>query len=365
MNSRKITAVIAAVCLASALVSCSNIAQDDKETAPVSENAAATEAVTGTPSEETIATAEETEKHYEAPSAIEYPDKRLELSGDHDDIIKVDENSYVEGDGFYLFILKGSTVRGDYAVNVRRVMDELEKLYGMSFDMTDYAEEDDWKDFYYGGSFKDINTDFARISILVMPDPGDGTIEWAWKNEVKLFDTDLDCEGMTFDTVYHELAHVLRMHQGEGLGQVMEEGVALYAQDKLARTFDYPDWSIIQYIDTEDGFTSPYDHSEIIKDPEGVFAEVMTEERNTAQRNYQYGIRFVTFLMEEYGPDVILKISEVSRGYEFDENDADTVIEIIKTATSDDVFERFAAWLPEGWDAFCNDYVSYMRQFGL
>ena len=55
--------------------------------------------------------------------------------------------------------------------------------------------------------------------------------------------------------------------------------------------------------------------------------------------------------------------------YEFAENgtgtDIDTVVKVIKEATSQDVFIRFKKWVPGGWKKYCKDYLKYMKKFGL
>ena len=61
--------------------------------------------------------------------------------------------------------------------------------------------------------------------------------------------------------------------------------------------------------------------------------------------------------------NVIKDISDTATASNLQYGDTDMVISIIKQATSEDVFERFSAWLPEGWDRFSNEYNNYMSQF--
>ena len=154
------------------------------------------------------------------------------------------------------------------------------------------------------------------------------------------------------------------------LGSVMEEGVALYAQDRLSRENDYPNWSMLQYV-TYGGYVSMYDDSVIYDDPEEEFIRASLAERSGSQTDYQYGFRFVMFLMENYGTDIISKISVKAREYDLsslesvspDEKDMRTVVEIIKSCTEDDVFAKFVKWLPSGWEAYCREYVKYIERF--
>jgi len=293
-----------------------------------------------------------------------YSDKAVEpvlkLSGDANDIITVESNSYYEGDRFVLFFEKGVTVDGAIADKVKQAMNDNEKVLGLSYDEYGYAEPTNWRGELFGGAFTGINEDMKKVNVLVMKDPKDGSIEWADSDCVLLFDTDFDLRNNVFDTVYHELAHALRLRNGSNLGQIIEEGVALYAEDRVSRLQKYPDWSIIQYVNYG-GYQSTYDDKDLIADPEGYFTTINNEERSAAQNHYQYGIRFITFLYDEYGNDVLKTITENSHKYTYRYNDTETIVKIIKESTSEDVFDRFRKWLPEGWKAFGKDYVEYIE----
>ena len=125
---------------------------------------------------------------------------------------------------------------------------------------------------------------------------------------------------------------------------------------------------MIQYINCY-GYSTPYSDKNLKEDPEKEFIRAATSPRSSEQPEYQFGVRFVYFLTEEYGNDVIKKISETSRKYEFAENgtgtDIDTVLKVLKEDTSEDVFTRFKKWVPGGWKKYCKDYLKYMKKFGL
>ena len=292
----------------------------------------------------------------------------IKFSGKAKNVFTLKADSYYEGDKFFIFAQKGATLRGDTAKNISTIMGDLEKLFNMSYKKTEFTHEDNWRDIYFGGSFKGINSDLSKISIIILKDPKDGSIETAWGNEATLFDTDFDSVKGTYETVYHELAHVLRLRQGKNLSSVIEEGVALYAQDKLSRKYKKADWEMIQYINCY-GYSTPYSDKNLKEDPEKEFIRAATSPRSSEQPEYQFGVRFVYFLTEEYGNDVIKKISETSRKYEFAENgtgtDIDTVLKVLKEDTSEDVFTRFKKWVPGGWKKYCKDYLKYMKKFGL
>jgi hypothetical protein len=121
---------------------------------------------------------------------------------------------------------------------------------------------------------------------------------------------------------------------------------------------------LIQYYDA-DGYIVNYDTSEMKKDPEKVFREVNGAPRSKEQPEYAYGIRFVHFLFETYGMDVVKKLSVAAAKYDFSYDDTAAIIRVLKEATSDDVFERFAQWLPDGWKNWCAEYKEYMKPYGF
>ncbi len=311
--------------------------------------------VTESSEEVTEETEEECEEH------------QITFSGVPEEISTIMCDCYYEGDDYVIFFKEGCVVPGDTVVNIDLILDELEELYGMPFDTNPDAQEDDWRRVYFTGGFENVNADMSKSTIIVLPDPHDETIEWTFYNEMMVYDSDLFKDGDTFSTLVHELTHLYRLKRGECLGSVMEEGIALYAEDMIMRDLGLPAWNAIQYI-SYDNYLVEYDTTDLYNDPEAAFIEATDSPRSAEQIDYQYGKRFIVFLMEEYGPDVIATITENSVDYNIgkrsDENDA-IVIELIKASTSDDVFERFVQWLPNGYYEFCGEYVEYMHQFGL
>ncbi|MBO7425387.1 MAG: hypothetical protein J6U23_06880 [Clostridiales bacterium] len=328
---------------------------------------------TNEPTSEQTEKAEETTTTETTPSPSPTPtptpeplEPRIELSGDSDEIVTITENSYYEGDTYIIYFMAGCEVPADCAVNIDEIIKDLEDFYGLSFDRNDYVTDSDWREYYCDGAFQNINTDLTKGDIIVIPDPGDGSIEWADNNEIMLFDCDLYRDGDFYDSMIHELAHLLRQKQGPYIGTILEEGIAVYATDQLCRGYNYPNWDLIQYIDY-DNYLIAYDIAGLVADPEAEFISINDEPRDSDQFQYQYGVRLVAFLMEEYGPDVIAKISENAASHTFTEfgtND-EVFIQIIKESTSDDVFERFADWVPNGWYKYSAEYVDYMGRFGL
>ncbi len=147
-------------------------------------------------------------------------------------------------------------------------------------------------------------------------------------------------------------------------GNIIEEGIGLYAEDILCRKSNVANWDMIQYYDV-DGYEVNFDTTEMKKDPEKVFREVNGAPRSAEQPEYAYGIRFVHFLFETYGSDVVKKLSDTALRYEFNYDDTAAILRVLKEATSDDVFDRFAKWLPDGWKNWCVEYKEYMKPYGF
>ncbi len=292
------------------------------------------------------------------------PDPPLILSGEAQDQITLEDYDYYEGDNYVLNFERGAVIYGDIALRIELVMADLEGYYGLSYGNEGYEAPSEWKTDYGFYALGRVNRDQSKIDIIICRDVGDGTIQWSTSNEVKLFDADLTPDAQSLGIVYHELTHLLRLRQSPSLGQVLEEGIAIHSADHFSRERGEPYWDMVQFIDT-DTMHCMFDDSFILSDPEEAFREANTCDRSGDQIEYQYGIRFVTFLIEEYGPDIVSTLSENAAARTFTDTDNDTIIEIIKESTSDDVFERFAEWLPSGWADYSNGWASYMSGLGL
>ena len=309
---------------------------------------------------ETTTVEETTEETIPEPS-----EPVAEFSGNAEDTIVFEENTYYESEDFFIFFEKGSTVRGDTIENLTQVMRDEEELFGMSYDSDYVISDDDWRQIYFGGDFKYVNTDLSKPNILILKDPEDASICWAFGNEVMIFDTYTDPDNPEFQETYHEFAHLLRLQQSGSLGSTLEEGIAVYAQYELCKNNNAPAWDMIQYL--EGGlYDSPYDHSYIYADPEGEFVASSLAPRDGEHRDYNYGFRFVRYLVETYGIEMIDTISQCAREQDLNGDvQTDLLVQIIKENTSETVFDDFAAWLPSGWDDFGREYADYMEQFGF
>ena len=289
-------------------------------------------------------------------------EQRIEFSGDPDDVVVIDVKSYYEGEKFVLYLGEGCKVHGDIAIQFATIMDEIENWYGLKYADYTFQGDSDWREFYYDGAFQGINTDCSKVNILLRVDPQNGEVECASSNMTVLFDEDMDPENGNIDIAYHELTHVLRLRQSNSMGDIFEEGVATYTQYKYAMEKHLPMWPVYIYT-RDDSWLYPFDESVIFADAEQAFRDIENSERDIYQKEYQYGIRFVYFLIEEYGDGVIRDISMAAKKNNLEYDDVDQTIRAIKEGTSEDVFERFSAWLPDGWDKFTEDYNNYMKEF--
>ena len=288
--------------------------------------------------------------------------EKIEFSGNPDDVIVIEENSYCEGEKFVLYLGKGCKVHGDIAIQFATIMDDLEDWYDLKYSDYIFDGDSDWREYYYDGAFQGINTDCSKVNIVLVVDPKTGEVEYASDNMTLLFDDDMNPENDMIYVAYHELTHVLRLRQSKNMGDIFEEGVATYTQYKYAVDNHLPMGSMFVYT-RDDGLIHPLDEEAIYADAEQVFRDIENSERSIEQFEYQYGIRFVYFLMEEYGEGVIRDISNAARKDLQEYDNLDQIIKAIKDGTSEDVFERFSAWLPDGWEKFTNDYNDYMSEF--
>ena len=285
------------------------------------------------------------------------------FSGNAADQVLMEDYGYLEGERYVLYLEKGTTLPGDLKNQMEEIMRMDEQILGLSFSVTDYAKNHHWREEFLGDAFQGIPASEDKVQIMIARDQGDGAIEWSDTNEIMLFDRDFDSKYNTDEVIFHELAHVLRLRQSPHLGQVLEEGIGCYAQYHGSILREKPCWSCLQFIRSETG-ESRFDDSVIIQDPEAVFREYNIADRSAAQPEYQYGFRFVSFLMEEYGDDILQRLSATATKYQFFETDNDKITEIIKEATSEDVFERFAKWLPEGWKRISGNIEDSLRKYG-
>lgn len=291
----------------------------------------------------------------------------ITLSGSADDTFVAECDCFAEGEDVVLYFQKGVTIKGDMLEITEKVMDDLCQTTGLTFDKK-YSPDfySDCFDLYFEpGTFADVNQDADKINILIVDLSGE-YIQWASENNAILEAADYNYDETFHQTIYHELSHVIQARNGVGLGGMMNEGYASYIADKAMRAQNMPAWNTVQYY-----FPASYDDSVIALGETG-FSHSFDEKDN----NYQYGIRFVTFLNDVYGEDSFIRILNEATALGFDEGyypddqenslreDTEQLKTIIKSQTSEDVFDRFAGWYAENWSVRGDEYIAYMESIG-
>lgn len=308
-------------------------------------------------SEDVASSTEPDESAQTAPSP-----KRIEVSGNHEDVIVTESDCYIEGESVIIYLQKGLSVPGDILVLTEKIMADLSEVSGLSFDKN-YTEKYpmECRDLYYEeGLFAEINKDAEKLNILVVAlEPG--YVEWASDHNAILDIDNYDYEYSLYQTIYHELSHVLHHRNGVGLSSTLNEGYATYLTNKTLQAKGMSDWNTIQHF-----FPMEFDDQLIMNGEEAFLAEF--DDRDLP---YNYGFRLLTFLTDTYGEDIFAKILAEATRQEYDcgydpnnkeesiKHDSLHLISIIKSQTSEDVFDQFATWYSENWTRLANEYMAY------
>lgn len=358
---QKILAVIA-VTLCISLAACAQ--QTTEETPPQSS--------TDTVIQESETDAENTEKIEEVEDEsyvfIEL-DCRIELSGDPDDIFVTEQECYTDNDEIIIFFQKGVTVRGDMLTITEKVMDDITRESGFDFNKNydhDYFRVTDM--YFENRDLATIDPENRKVQILIV-DPSEELCDWAFEGGMvaasSVYDYDFDC----YQILYHELSHVAHTRNGTSLTPIMNEGYGVYMSYHTMRANGIPSEETRQYFSSPEYPSGRFDDS-IIYNGESGFIMSYRDRINV----YHYGFRLITFLCDEYGDDAFKNIMNEATARDFDEMFSDEneeedminneleMIEIIKSQTSDDVFEEFAVWYEQNWDDLYEDYLNYMKE---
>lgn len=297
-------------------------------------------------------------------------ERYIELSGKVDDTFIAEQDCYTENDEVILYFQKGITIRGDMLLTAEKVMSDLRKTTGLDFDKKFKTRIDiNYIDEYFEkGTFEDAMPDESKIYIIVINPPEDGTVQYAFEDGAVLEDVDFDTEETFNQTMYHELAHVAHLRSGVDLSSTLNEGFAAYTADRTQRMIGMPSWDAIQF------YSGLLFDDSVISEGEAGFRSYFVDNKD---KNYQYGFRFVSFLNDVYGEDIFRKIlaeataQNYHAGYDStaveESINADTqqMISIIKSQTSEDVFDQFAKWYEENWDKEVSDYYAHLTALGL
>ena len=288
----------------------------------------------------------------------------IELSGDPRDVFTVEEDCFYEGDRYFIFFREGAEVHGDAALLIEQTMKELEETFGMSYDT--YVEKSDynWRYCVFDQPhvFDDVNRDTNKINIIVDVYGNDGVVQSAHDNAIHIYEEDL-LDSNQLSTLRHELMHTLQLRNSHDMGQIFTEGLAVYAEYLLAKKHNEPEFGTYHYLRGNSPMC-PYDEEPIFQDPEGYFFTENEVDSGIEQREYQFGFRLITYLVDTYGISVISKICLHSTELDYEYGRTDMYPRIIKDLTSPDVFQDFAEWLPKGWDEFAEAYYKRMEELG-
>ncbi len=293
--------------------------------------------------------------------------KKITLSGNAEDTFIAEEDCYTEGENVVLYFTKGLTVRGDMLDVTEYIMEGLEGTTGLNFEYNSkYNDYIEFRGEYLTEDFSNVNVGAEKINVIIAYDPEGGAYACAYENGAVLDASDYDFELTGYQTIYHELAHVIHLRNAADISSAMDEGYAEYFSHLALKYHKLPSWTHIQYFDPYD-----YDQTPITQGREGFNSKFPTK-----NDNYHYGFRFVMFLEDTYGEGIFMKIAkeaevqkyDASYDYYFEEEsikeDTDQLAEIIISQTSEDVFERFVKWNETEFRNKYQEYKDYMNSIG-
>ncbi len=310
-------------------------------------------------------------KKSDAPS--EQPEntdsRKLTLSGNASDTYEITQDCYVEGEDVVIYLQKGITAKGDMLKITEKVMSDLSKSTGLSFDKNYESDKyGDVREDYFGkGYFANVNKNEEKVNVVVC---ADGSVyPYASGNAAVVEVCDYDYEDTLYQTLYHELSHVLQFRNGVDLGSVMDEGFAVYTTYKCMTEMGIPNWDAVQYFTPVEDLAS-----DRIAGGEDAFVFWINE--GVKEENYHYGFRFLTFLTENYGDDIYIKIMKEAEKRDFScfiyleegteeynrfLGNNELLKEVIKSQTSENVFAEFAAWDAANWSRICNEGMANLE----
>ena len=214
--------------------------------------------------------------------------------------------------------------------------------------------------------FNSVNPDLKKVNIYVV-DLGK-RIQYAEQTGIVVESSDFYHEETFCQSLYHELTHLLHLRNGKSLESTLNEGFALHTAYETLKKRKSAPWSIIQY------FGNGYQLDPTLFDQKDAGFRYVFDKKDD---NYHYGFRFVTFIYQTYGSDVMNKIisDATASGFDvsysggpdnrFSEAKNEELKKIIKRNTSEDVFEKFSVWVKNNWAEEEKEYYDYMQSVGL
>lgn len=285
--------------------------------------------------------------------------KAVTLSGNADDTQTAAEPVYIESDKFIIYADAGVELKGDTVDFISKAMAALEDVSGMTYDNEVFKPEDRERavtvemqnglkkalnafsdNTYYAG----LDPEQEKMCIFVVPDVKE---DWAYDNGVLLKQSDLQSDRKY---AVMQLAEMLCLRRGNvTMGPSIDGGMKGYltqlaaaSHEELGIEFD----GYTYYNGLPDSLITVKNGSNLICTSHGFEAECL-------------GFRFITFIYETYGPDIIKTAytscsdyREVFMGTHSGAVTMQKVVEIIKKNTSDNVFTDFYEWYKTNAERF-------------
>lgn len=286
----------------------------------------------------------------------EAPDA-MTVSGKESDTYTTTDYEYVVGEKCILYLDKDVTFQGNIIQVIECVMDGIEEETGYKFYVDNKysgVRTDGIRELYYGSNpWPGVDEFNEKIAVYIVNRPDEYFMSCAFERAVVItyFDFDLETEGVY--AMAHELTHTILMRNAESLNTKLSEGYAFLIGSRVAEKFpEYPltDMALEQSYGK---FPFPLDAS----NAEGIF---MTEYDDYVAdfKNYQYGVYFMTYILESYGNggfhDFISCLNQKNEDNYVSPTD-EMIVEALKETFSDTVFEDFGNWYAQNKSRFTDE----------
>lgn len=281
----------------------------------------------------------------------------MTISGNVSDTYTTIDYEYVEGDKCILYLDKDVAFKGNIIEVIEHVMDAVEDETGYEYYVDNkYSaiRTDGIREIEYGlNPWPGVDEFNEKIAVYVVNRPEDAIMSCAFERAIVLAYEDFEVETEGVYAMAHELTHTILMRNGESLNTKLSEGYACCIGGKVAEKFtEYP----LSNMASEREYGSfPYQL-------DGTTAEdiFLTEYDDYAAdfKNYQYGVYFITYLLETYGNDGFHNFLD-----NLNDKNADNYVspssemqmEVLKETFSNEIFKDFGKWYIENSKRFVVD----------
>lgn len=283
------------------------------------------------------------------------PVPELELSGNPEDVYDITTPSYVEGDGFVLFIEDGVTIYGNTPELIAEVLDLVEETSGLTYghrQVLNYGWTNSPNDLFDGQEFAHVDPYHTALRIYLMRD--DSYVACSFTDAIVINERDINIAAGDGMALVHEYLHALQHSNGVMLDRNLDEGFATYITGLICDT------STNIYFDFDAHYNySNYDETITSENAEELYLAHPSDQ----WEHYLYGYRFVTFIYEEYGPDAYLNVLEAATAGENPNDEfntwefnycmeAEDTVQYLEQVLGENVFEEFGDWMEVNNDRF-------------